>query len=83
MKKLILCVALIIAATSIFSQSLEKGNILGVHTNTVTLKSGVTMNQYLDFYTNKFIPEYEKNLPGIKLYVVKGTRGEGENSYGV
>ena len=83
MKKLALLILSILFASSIFSQSLQKGNILGVHTRTITLESGVTMEQYLDFYMNKYIPAYEKNFPGIKLYVVKGIRGEAENSYGV
>jgi len=62
---------------------LKKGNVLGVHTSTITLKEGVTMEQYEEFSLNIYIPEFEKNFPGIKLYLTKGIRGEDENSYGI
>jgi len=66
-----------------FGQGVQKGNLVGVHVMTVTLTPGVTMEQFLDFYQNKYIPAYEKNLPGIKMYVAKGIRGENENSFGL
>lgn len=67
----------------VFGQSIQKGSILGMHVRYITLQPDVTMDKYLDFYINKYIPEYEKNYPGIKLYVIKGIRGENENSIGL
>ena len=83
MKKLILFTAMIVMTGIALGQGVQKGNLVGVHVMTVTLTPGVTMEQFLDFYQNKYIPAYEKNLPGIKMYVAKGIRGENENSFGL
>ena len=82
MKKLILTAALILVVGTTFGQTLQKGNFIGLHVMTINLDPDVTMNQFLDFYVNKYIPEFEKNFPGVKLYIVKGIRGENENSFG-
>lgn len=50
---------------------------------TINLDPDVTMNQYLDFFVNKYIPEFEKNFPGAKLYIAKGVSGENKNSFGL
>jgi hypothetical protein len=39
--------------------------------------------EYLDFYITRYLPEYEKNYPGVKLHAIKGIRGENENSFGL
>lgn len=81
MKKLILTAALILVAGITFGQTLQKGNLVGFHVMTINLDPDVTMNQYMDFFVTKAIPEYEKNFPGAKLYIAKGIRGEDENSF--
>jgi hypothetical protein len=73
----------VIGLTQLSAQSLQKGNLLGIHVRTITLQTNVTMEKYLDFYMNQYIPEYEKNYPGVKVYVIKGIRGENENSIGL
>jgi len=84
MKKLILTATIIFLFLGIsFGQSLQKGNVLGLHVITVTLKPGVTMDQYIDFFTNKYMPEMEKDFPETKGYIVKGVRGENENKFGM
>ena len=40
------------------------------------------MEQFLEFYKSKVIPEYEKNQVGWKFYIVKSMRGEIKNSFG-
>ena len=82
MKKLILTAALILVVGTTFGQTLQKGNFIGLHVITINLDPDVTMNQFLDFYVNKWIPEFEKNFPGVKMYMIKGIRGENENSFG-
>lgn len=82
MKKLFLIVAIILLAGITYGQSLQKGNLVGTHTLTVSLKPGVTMEKYTDFFKTKVIPEWEKNLPNWKFYLVKGLRGENINSFG-
>jgi len=84
MKKLILTTAFIFLLVGVtFGQSLQKGNIIGTHVLTVDLKPDVTMEQFQEFYISKFIPEMEKLFPGWKGYLVKGIRGENENSIGL
>jgi hypothetical protein len=83
MKKLCLITTLILVCSAIFGQSLQKGNLVGVHNLTITLDPDVTMNQYKTFYLNKVIPEYEKHFTGVNVYLLKGIRGENVNSLGI
>jgi len=41
------------------------------------------MKQFIDFYVNKYIPEFEKNYPGVKEFLLSGDRGEKKNQIGV
>ncbi len=72
MKKLIIAAAFILLTGVTFSQTLKKGCFLGVQALTITLAPGVTMEQYLDFTMNTFIPEAEKAFPGMKAFVMAG-----------
>jgi hypothetical protein len=83
MKKLIIIVALAVIAKFSFAQQLQKGNLIGVHVMTVTLKPGVTMEQVENFYTQNLIPAYENAFEGTKGYLVKARRGENENKLGI
>jgi hypothetical protein len=83
MKKLLIITALILFAGIAFGQTLQKGNLIGVHSLTITLQPDVTMDQYMDFFTNKFIPKYQESFPGLKLQILKGDRGENENKLGL
>lgn len=82
MKKLFLIVAVILIAGITYGQNLQKGNLVGTHTLTVSLNAGVTMEKYMEFYKTKVIPEMEKNMPNCKVYLVKGIRGENINNFG-
>ena len=81
MKKLIFIAALVLAVISSYGQTLKKGNFLGFHVMTINLNQNVTMDQYIDFWKNKVLPEYEKNLK-CKCYLVKGIRGESKDCFG-
>ena len=81
MRKLILTTALVLLAGVTFGQTLQKGGILVVHHMTFTLDPDVTMDQFLDVFINKWITEAEKHLDGWKGFLLKGDRGENENSY--
>ena len=83
MKKLILFVALILTVVLTYGQTLKKGNLVGTHVMTVTLQPGVTMEQFIGFYSSKVIPEMNTFDPNWKMYLVKSIRGENENSFGV
>jgi hypothetical protein len=83
MKKLIIAAAFILLAGVAFGQPFHKGNFLSLNTTTINLAPDVTMEQYLDFYVNKYIPQAEKYLPGFKIFISKGIRGDKENSIGI
>jgi len=76
MKRLILILAMVLMAGVMSGQTLQKGTIIGFHNSSIMPNPDVTMNQYLNFIKTRLIPEYEKNLPGSKVYLIKGIRGE-------
>lgn len=82
MKKLILIGAILLVSNFSFGQTLLKGNLVGVHLMSVDLKANVTMDEFKTSFISKVIPEYEKHF-GVKGYLVKGVRGENNNSFGI
>jgi hypothetical protein len=82
MKKLFVIFFLFMAVCTAKGQSLQKGNLVGMHVITFDLKPGYTVDQAIDFYINKYKPAAEANFPGMKAYIVKGIRGENENKIG-
>jgi len=82
MKKLLIISALILLTGTVYSQTLKKDAVIAVSTYTITLQPGVTMEQYVDFLMKKYIPEYEKNFPGLKMYILRGDRGEKKDQIG-
>ena len=83
MKKLIIIMALAFIAGYAQSQPLQKGSLVGVHTLTVTLKPGATMEQFEKFYITRYIPSLEQAFKGAKGKLVNARRGENENKYGI
>ena len=83
MKKLILIAAVILMAGITYGQSLQKGTLIGTHVMTVTLMPGVSMEKYMEVLKTKLIPEMEKNMPTWNVYLLKGIRGENNNSFGL
>ena len=75
MKKLILISALFLLTVITFGQVLPKGTLIGTHAITITLQPGVTMEQYLQFLSSKYIPEFNKMDPNWQVYLVKSVRG--------
>ena len=51
-------------------RAFQKGGSFGYHKLTVTLEEGVTMQQYLDFYSKKYIPELVKYMEGIEVLIM-------------
>lgn len=72
MKKLLFVAAIILFTGTVFGQTLQKGAALAIRNFTIILNPDVTMNQFLDFYINKCIPEFEKNYPGTKEFILSG-----------
>jgi hypothetical protein len=79
---LCLCLFIGIGLTQLSAQTLQKGAVVAIRTYTFTLKPDVKMNQLLDFWINKYDPEFEKCYPGLKIFVLSGDRGEKKNQFG-
>ena len=80
MKKLILLAALILVVGTTFGQTLQKGNVLGLHVITINLDPDVTYNQWKNVGLTKFIPAFNKQFQGdVKLYFAEVDRGDDEN----
>jgi hypothetical protein len=47
----------------------------------VTLRSGVTMDQYLDFLNTRYVPEYDRIFQGSKLLVVSPETWKKKNQF--
>jgi hypothetical protein len=81
MKKLIIAVAFILFTGVAFGQTLKKGGVLALHHTQVTLAPGVTIDQYLNFYVDKIVPEMKKVFPGIEYKVLKGIGVNNQHEY--
>ena len=83
MKKIFVLVALLLFSGFTFSQTLEKGNVLGIHVFEVILQPDVTYNQFKEFLLNKSFPKYEEAFKGdVKLYLIEGIKGENKDKFG-
>lgn len=82
MKKGLFFLAFAFTGIFCFGQAVHKGNLLGLHTSTPDLKQGVTMEEYIRFFTSKVIPAYDKAFPGMKTYLIKSVRGQDSASMG-
>jgi len=83
MKKLLVITAFLLFAGIAFGQTLQKGNLIGVHVMSVELKPGATMDQFIDFFNKKAKPEWEKIHEGMKVFIMKGIRGENVDEIGM
>lgn len=83
MRKLFIITALLLFAGLAFGQTIQKGNLIGVHLVTVELKPGATMDQFVDFVNEKTKPAWEKTFKGMTIFGIKGIRGEQMNEFGM
>lgn len=72
-----------IGLTQLSAQTLQKGNLVALHVLSIKPNPDVTFNQYMDVFTYKWVPKFEESFPGTKLLVLKGNRGEYEDSIGL
>jgi len=82
MKKVLFFLTFVLTGGFCFGQTLQKGNLLGLHVSAINLKEGVTMEKYVSFYMSKVIPAYDKAFPGMKSYLIKSLRGKDSTSIG-
>lgn len=57
------------------AQQLEKGNLVGVHTVTLSPNPGISTDQFINFYIIKYIPAFEATHPGWHMLLTKSIRG--------
>ena len=79
-KLLMITVAALLSPGFCHAQGLEPGNLIGVHVVTVTLNANATMDDFINFYVREVLPEYEKNWPGLKGYLLKSFFPDGRTS---
>jgi len=78
----LLCPLLAFSISQLSAQTFKGGTVMAVGVYELTLNPDVSMNQFLDFYNNKYVPEFEKSWPGVKQYLMIGDRGENKNKLG-
>ena len=82
--RIILIVITLMASTHLMqAQTIQSGNLICIHNVDVTLNEGVTARQFEDFMIKNYFPEFEKNMEGVKLHLLKGDRGEKKGNYGI
>jgi hypothetical protein len=83
MRKLLVITAFLLFAGIAFGQTLQKGNTVVTQVLNVDLKPDVSIDQWMEFYISKVIPEIDKHYTGATAYLTKGIRGEHKNSLGL
>jgi hypothetical protein len=69
--------------TKLSGQTIQKGNLVGVHIVDLKLYPDVTYNQWKEAMHN-WINKYEELLQGdAKVFLVEGIRGESKNEIGL
>lgn len=76
-----LFLAIVLSTGTSYSQTLNKGSIVSIHEWNLTLHPGVTMEQFLDYWTNTLLPEVDKLFPEMKSLVLKGIAGESKGKF--
>ena len=67
---LLLCLLIGIGMTQLTAQKSDQNRKNVVFDSyIVTLRSGVTMDQYVDFLKTKYVSEYDKNFAGSKMTI--------------
>ncbi|MGW8314197.1 MAG: hypothetical protein ACWGNV_01245 [Bacteroidales bacterium] len=61
-------------------QAFQHGGSFGLHELSVRLQPGVTMDQFLEFLINRYIPEVEKNYRGRQVLIMD-KRGDADETH--
>ena len=79
----ILLIASVLMSGGCWADGLERGNLIGVHLVTVTLNPNATMEDFEKFYVGEVIPEYERNWPGLRGYLLKSFFADSQNKFAI
>ncbi len=83
MKKLFLAILLTMSTGIVLGQSLQKGNVIGIHNFSLNLDPDVTLNRYKDFFIKNYIPELDKHYPDVKHYFSHNTMSDNKDNIGL
>ena len=81
MKKLVIITALVLFAGVAFGQTIEKGDVIGIHAWTLKLNPDVTMNQFLELWENTAVPAMKKAIPEQTPFLLKGIGANNKFEY--
>ena len=81
MKKLVIITALVLFAGVAFGQTIEKGDVIGIHAWTLKLNPDVTMNQFLELWDNTAVPAFKKAIPEGTPFLLKGIGANNKFEY--
>ena len=73
---------LLAASGTVYAQSFQEGNLLGVHTVSLNLNPDVTFNQYKANFKETVAPAIKEYLE-VEVYLLKSARGADANSVGM
>jgi hypothetical protein len=82
MKKLILILSFALLAGAACCQTMESGNIFTLHVVRVRLKKDVSMQQFTEFLTGKYLPAIKMVFEDVEPVFLKGIRGEHAYAFG-
>lgn len=85
MKKfLVTAAAMLLFAGFLFGQTIKQGGVLALHHYQITFTPGVTVDQYLDFMTDKVLPEMQKAFQAkLPSKVLKGIGVNNQHEYAI
>jgi hypothetical protein len=65
------------------AEGLEPGNLMGLHMVSVTLKPNISLDEFEKAFVRDVLPEYEKNWPGLKAYLLKPFFHDSKNQFAI
>ena len=72
-----------LTSTVTLAQGLERGNLVSIHVVTAKLEPNVTLDDFARAYVRDVLPEYEKNWPGLKGYVMRSFFHDSKNQLAI
>lgn len=76
MKTCLILFSILFVLFPLTAQPLQKGNIVGIHHLKIDLKSGVTLEEYINFWDHIVLPAYRAQMEGAHIETAYGLRGD-------
>ena len=82
MRKALFLLLFILSTALVHTQPVRKGNVFTLHVLSVDLKKGVSMDAFLDFIADRYIPAVREAFPDVEPVLLEGIRGQQEGNVG-